>query len=151
STSFRLLHGLGHVTSLTQIGIRSMRDARQNAEDARSAGSRIITMPEVRSAGAENAVNHLPQGEACYVTIDVDAYDMSLVPGCVSAEPDGFSFAELRSALRGISSRMKVIGFDFVEVNPPLDVGTGVTSYLGALTVAMFLGFIDAETRKAGA
>ena len=41
-----------------------------------------------------------------------------------------------------------VVGFDFVEVNPPLDVGTGVTSYLGALTVAMFLGYIDEARRS---
>ena len=35
---------------------------------------------------------------------------------------------------------MNIVGFDFIEVNPKLDVGTNVTSYLGALTVAMFLG-----------
>ncbi len=39
--------------------------------------------------------------------------------------------------------KMNIVGFDFVEVNPKLDVGTNITSYLGALTVAMFLGFID--------
>lgn len=151
STSFRLLHKLDHVRSLTQIGIRSMRDMRQNARDARAAGSRIVTMPEVRGGGPENVVNHLPKGEDCYVTIDVDAYDMSLVPGCVSGEPGGFTFEELRASLKGIAERMNVIGFDFVEVNPPLDVGTGTTSYLGALTVAMFLGFVDAKVREAGA
>ena len=42
---------------------------------------------------------------------------------------------------------MNIVGFDFVEVNPKLDVGTNVTSYLGALTVAMFLGFIDEKKR----
>lgn len=147
STSFRLLHTLDHVRSLTQIGIRSMRDLRQNARDARAAGSRIITMPEMRDGGPEHVVNHLPEGEDCYVTIDVDAYDMSLVPGCVSGEPGGFTFEELRASLKGIAERMNVIGFDFVEVNPPLDVGTGTTSYLGALTVAMFLGFVDAKAR----
>lgn len=150
STSFRLLHKLDHVQSLTQIGIRSMRDLRQNARDARAAGSRIVTMPEMRDSGPENVVNHLPEGEDCYVTIDVDAYDMSLVPGCVSGEPGGFTFEELRASLKGIAERMNVIGFDFVEVNPPLDVGTGTTSYLGALTVAMFLGFVDAKARDTG-
>jgi agmatinase len=29
-----------------------------------------------------------------------------------------------------------------VEVNPQLDVGTGLTSYLGAHTMLEFLGFI---------
>ena len=43
---------------------------------------------------------------------------------------------------------MEVIGFDFVEVNPRLDVGTGVTSYLGAHTMVEFLGAI-AEAKAA--
>ena len=47
-----------------------------------------------------------------------------------------------------LSKRMNIVGFDFVEVNPKLDVGTNVTSYLGALTVAMFLGYIDDKRRK---
>ena len=42
------------------------------------------------------------------------------------------SYAELRDSLEAISEHTNVIGFDFVEVNPQLDVGTGLTSYLGA-------------------
>ena len=72
---------------------------------------------------------------------------MSLVPGCVSAEPNGFYFDELKKALKSLNDKMNIVGFDFVEVNPKLDVGTDVTSYLGALTVAMFLGFIDEKRR----
>ena len=60
---------------------------------------------------------------------------MSLVPGCVSAEPDGFAYGELRETLTAIAERVDVVGFDFVEVNPQLDVPTGVTSYLGAQTI----------------
>jgi agmatinase len=147
STSFRLLHELKHVKSLTQVGIRSMRDKRQNILDARENGSTIVTMPEVRKNGPGKIINHLPEGEDCYVSIDVDAYDMSLVPGCVSGEPGGFTFDELKISLQSIARKMNVVGLDFVEVNPSLDVGTGSTSYLGALTVSMFLGFIDEKVR----
>ena len=147
ATSFRLLHKLKHVRSLNQVGIRSMRDNRSDVKDAEKNGSRIITMPKIRELGPENIWVHLPEGEDCYVTIDIDAYDMALVPGCVSAEPNGFQFNELKLTLKSLSKRMNIVGFDFVEVNPMLDVGTNVTSYLGALTVAMFLGFIDHDKR----
>ncbi len=143
STSMRLIHQLDHVESLTQVGIRSMRDMKQNADDARANGGRIITMPELRTNGAASIADHIPESANCYVTIDIDAYDMSLVPGCISAEPGGLAFEDMQSVLKAIASHLNVVGFDFVEVNPPLDVGTGVTSYLGALTVAMFLGYID--------
>ena len=147
STSMRLIHQLDHVKSLTQFGIRSMRDMKQNADDARANGGRIITMPEIRRDGAGSIADHIPEGDDVYVTIDIDAYDMSLCPGCISAEPGGLVYEEMQAALRAITGRLNVVGFDFVEVNPPLDVGTGVTSYLGALTVAMFLGYIDDANR----
>lgn len=148
STSMRLIHQMEHVTSLTQFGIRSMRDMKQNADDARANGGRIVTMPEIRRQGAGCIVDHIPAGDDCYVTIDIDAYDMSLCPGCISAEPGGLTYEEMQVALKAIASSVNVVGFDFVEVNPPLDVGTGVTSYLGALTVAMFLGYIDEARRS---
>ena len=73
---------------------------------------------------------------------NVDVFDMPLIPGCVSAEPNGMAYAELRDILRAVAAHMQVVGFDFVEVNPQLDVGTGITSYLGAHTMLEFLGAI---------
>jgi agmatinase len=73
--------------------------------------------------------------------------DLPLVPGCVSAEPNGMRYDELRDTLAAIAARTEVIGFDFVEVNPQLDVRTGITAYLGAHTVIEFLGRICAQER----
>ncbi|MDH3692345.1 MAG: arginase family protein [Gammaproteobacteria bacterium] len=60
----------------------------------------------------------------------------------MSAEPNGMTYAELRDTLFALASRCNIIGFDFVEVNPQLDAGTGVTAYLGAHTVIEFMGRI---------
>lgn len=146
--AFRLMHDAGAVRSLTQIGIRSWRQDPADVHEGRKRGVRIVTMPELRSGGAAAALAHVPAGEPCFVSIDVDAYDLPLIPGCVSAEPGGMSFEEVRDVLKAIAGRMKVIGFDFVEVNPQLDIGTGITSYLGALTVAMLLGFVTAAGKR---
>ena len=135
---------LDHVQSLTQIGIRSRREDVEVFQRARENGSQIMTMPKWRELGAKGVTAHIAEGETCYVSIDVDVYDMPLVPGCVSGEPDGPGYIEVMDTLKVIAERFNVIGFDFVEVNPLLDVGTGATSYLGALTVAQFLGYIDA-------
>lgn len=139
---FRLAHALPHVESLTMIGIRSPRGRLEDFERARASGATIATMPEWRAKGPEGVVEHLPQGAPAYVSIDIDVFDMSLIPGCVSGEPGGPGWDEVRATLMAIARRSKVIGFDLVEVNPLLDVGTGATSYLGALTAASFLGFI---------
>ena len=145
--AFRHIKPMAHVLSLTQIGIRSLRSAMEEFIDARAEGSHIVTMDEVRRLGPEEFVHrNFPKGEKIYVSIDVDVMDISLVPGCVSAEPNGMLYAELRDILRTTARHMDVVGFDFVEVNPQLDVGTGVTSYLGAHTMLEFLGAIAEAT-----
>lgn len=137
---FRHINEMEHVKSLTQVGYRSIREP--TGIDSRKAGNRVIGMREFRELGPEGIANCIPKGEPCYVSIDIDVLDSSLVPGCVSAEPDGFTYVQLRDTLAAIAKRNKVVGFDMVEVTPQLDVPTGITSYLATLTVVEFLGQI---------
>ncbi|MFE0752437.1 arginase family protein [Inquilinus sp. NPDC058860] len=149
SHAFRHIAGMPNALSLTQVGIRSLRHSPDQVEPIIASGNRVIPMGEFRRLGPAGIAGLLPAGSRVYVSIDVDAMDMSLVPGCVSAEPNGMSYPELRDSLKAIAERHEVAAFDFVEVNPPLDVGTGVTAYLGALTVIEFLGQICAQPRWA--
>ena len=92
----------------------------------------------------------LPKGANCYISLDMDVLDLSLVPGCVSAEPDGMLYDQLRDTLIALTDRACIVGFDLVEVNPQLDVATGVTSYLAAHTIVEFLGHLcDSASWKA--
>ena len=147
--AFRHIAAMPHVRGLTQIGIRSLRTSPEQVADIRRDGHRIITMGAFRKMKPEEVAASLPEGTRCYISIDIDALDMSLVPGCVSAEPNGMSYAELRDTLRAVASRLDVAGFDLVEVNPVLDVGTGATAYLGAHTAIEFLGHICDQPRSA--
>lgn len=145
--AFRHVAALKSVANLTQVGIRSLRSSRAQHADMEAAGHRIIHMGALRALGPAGVAALLPADAPLYVSIDVDALDMSLVPGCVSGEPNGMTYPELRDTLRMVAERCDVVGFDFVEVNPPLDVGTGATAYLGALLVAEFLGHVCAQPR----
>jgi agmatinase len=147
SHAFRHIAEMENALSLTQVGIRSLRHSPAQVEEIIESGNRVIPMGEFRRIGPQGVADLLPAGSRVYVSIDVDAMDMSLVPGCVSAEPNGLTYPELRDSLKAIAERHDIAGFDFVEVNPPLDVGTGVTAYLGALTVVEFLGHICAQPR----
>jgi agmatinase len=138
---FRKIHALPHVASLTQIGIRGLRNYESDFRDAEDNGSHIVTMRKLRKIGPEEAIVAVPQGAPCYVSIDIDAYDSSLTPGCVSAEPGGILWDDMCDLLGAIAARVDVRGFDLVEVNPMLDVGTAVTSYLAAATIIRFLGY----------
>jgi agmatinase len=144
---FRHITPMKHVLSLTQVGIRSLRESEEMVGGSQRDGNRVVTMPEFRRMTPAGLAKVVPADAPCYVSIDVDVLDISLVPGCVSAEPNGMTYAELRDALREIAMHADVVGFDFVEVNPQLDVGTGVTSYLGVHTVIEFLGHICDQPR----
>ena len=62
--------------------------------------------------------------------------------GHALASKAGMSYEELRDGLAAVAERTEVIGVDLVEVNPLLDVPTGLTSYLAAHTLIEFLGRI---------
>ncbi|SEG76246.1 agmatinase [Marinobacterium lutimaris] len=139
---FRHISGLENVKSITQVGIRSLRVRPIEFSDANRDGSNIVTMSRFHELTPQGVAELLPAGEKCYVSIDIDALDLSLIPGCVSAEPNGLLYDELRDSLIALAERMEIVGFDLVEVCPPLDVGTGVTSYLAAHTMVEFIGHI---------
>lgn len=143
--AFRHIAGMDHVRSLTQIGIRGFRNPRASFEASVRDGNRVVTMDEYALTGPSAALDHIPEGSSCYVSIDIDALDLSLIPGCVSAEPDGMTYAQLRRGLQAIADTFQVVGFDLCEVNPLLDVATGVTAYLAAYTIVEFLGQICAQ------
>ena len=145
--AFRLIRQLPQVVSLTQVGIRSLRTVKTVFEDSLGDGNRIVTIEDLRTLGPEMLADTLPKDARCYISIDIDVLDFSLVPGCVSAEPNGMLYAELRDILFALAKRTEIIGFDLVEVNPQLDVGTGMTSYLAAHTALELLGSICEQPR----
>jgi agmatinase len=140
--AFRHIVRMPHVQSLTAVGIRSIRNPQGTFYESLADGNHVVTMDEYESQGPECIIRAIPAGANVYVTIDIDVLDMSLIPGCVSAEPDGMSYRQLRDGLSLLAERMRIVGFDLCEVNPLLDVGTGITSYLATYTILEFLGRI---------
>lgn len=145
--AFRHIRAMPHVAGIVQAGIRSLRSSEVMLEDSLRDGNAVVTMREFRQRGAAAVLATIPEGARVYVSIDVDVLDMSLVPGCVSAEPSGMTYDELRDTLIGLCGHAEITGFDLVEVNPMLDVGTGVTSYLAAHTAVEFLAAICDQPR----
>jgi agmatinase len=147
--AFRHIRLMPNVGSIVQVGIRSLRNTQVMHDDSVRDGNRVVTMEEFRDRPDEATLEGIPEGARCYVSIDIDVLDISLTPGCVSAEPGGMTYEELRDSLAGVAERTEVIGLDLVEVNPLLDVPTGLTSYLAAHTLIEFLGRICDQPRWA--
>jgi agmatinase len=130
------------IKQFVQVGMRSMRMSQDDLAEARANGNDVITMKEYRREGVERILEKIPAGAPLYVTIDIDAFDVSLVPGVASAEPGGFDYEELKQALFAVARHADVLGFDVVEVNPMLDVQSNNTALLGAQLALEFMARI---------
>jgi len=119
STPFGTFSPMKHVLSLTQVGIRSLRETEEmvGGSETRRQSRRDdagISPTDAQGLGRSGSrPTRLLRQYRC------DVLDISLVPGCVSAEPNGMSYAELRDALQAIAERADVIGFDFVRGKSP--------------------------------
>ena len=123
--AFRHIAHMGHVRRPDAGRHPQPAQHRDNVARHLRGRQRVVTMAEFREIGPEGVARLVPRGEDCYISLDVDVLDLSLVPGCVSAEPDGLSYAELRDTLIALTEQTRIVGMDLVEVNPMLDVGHG--------------------------
>ncbi|KPL53511.1 arginase [Prosthecomicrobium hirschii] len=140
-----------HVAGLTQIGIRNVSStAREGYEDARSRGSTILSVRQVRKAGRDAVLATIPAGARVYVTIDIDGFDPSIAPGTGTPSHGGFLYYEVMEILQAVAGRHAVVGIDLVEVAPAYDP-SGITGFLAAQVLLNFLGYIFEAKRKAGA
>lgn len=132
----------GHVTGMTQLGIRNVSSSNRSDYDAaRNFGSKILSVRHVRKLGTQGVLDLIPKGARYYVTIDIDGFDPSIAPGTGTPSHGGFLYYEVLEILQGLTKQGDVVGMDLVEVAPPYDP-TGVTGFLAAQLLMNFLGFI---------
>lgn len=140
-----------HVAGLTQIGIRNVSStAREGYEDARSRGSTIMSVRQVRKAGRDAVLATIPEGARVYVTIDIDGFDPSIAPGTGTPSHGGFLYYEVMEILQAVAGRHAVVGIDLVEVAPAYDP-SGITGFLAAQVLLNFLGYIFEAKRRVAA
>jgi agmatinase len=147
--AFPYIAAMDAVERIVQVGIRGLRTSRGALERTLADGNEVVGPGAVRERGPEATLARVPPGGRCYVTLDMDVLDGALVPGVVSAEPDGLTYAELRDTLRALAAHADVVGIDLVEVNPMVDVRSGATAYLAANLLVVLLGAIAAQPRWA--
>lgn len=131
-----------HVSGITHLGIRGVSSSNKSDYDAaRSFGSKILSVRQIRQRGPEATLAEVPAGRRYYVTIDIDGFDPSIAPGTGTPSHGGFHYYEVIELLKGLTRRGDVVGVDLVEVAPDYD-HTGTTAFLAARVLLDFLGYI---------
>ncbi|MBU0527015.1 MAG: agmatinase [Candidatus Micrarchaeota archaeon] len=112
----------GMSDDVVQVGIRSMCDeeaefVKENKIELFYADDLIQNKQNGRisQSDIEKIVSGLTDN--VYVTVDVDGFDPSLVPGTGTPEPGGLLWHDVLDIMKAVSSK-NVVGFDMVEVLP---------------------------------
>ena len=150
NSTMRRLAEMDHISGMTQIGMHGLSSSTKAVyEEARHAGSTIITLREFREVGIDGVLAKIPEGVDFYVTIDIDSLDASIAPGTGLPSLGGMYYRELIESLQGIAKRGTVVGFDLCEVAPQYDPA-GVTAFTASGIIVEFLGSIFNERKKRG-
>ena len=132
-----------YVEGLSQFGIRNVSStAKEGYEDAKSFGSDILSVRQIRKLGVEQVIKRVPSNKNIYVTIDIDAFCPSIAAGTGTPSHGGFLYYEVLEVLQGLSEQNNIVGIDLVEVAPAYDPSES-TQILAAQILLNFLGFIS--------
>jgi agmatinase len=74
-----------------------------------------------------------------YVSIDLDVFDLSVMPAVSTPEPGGMQWHEVLNLLRYVSHHKHVIGFDLVELCP--NFHTDSCAFLAAKLAYKLIGY----------
>lgn len=133
------------VTGMSQIGIRNVSStAKEGYDYARSVGSDILSVRQLRKLGVEGVLDRIPEGKRYYLTIDIDGFDPSIAPGTGTPSHGGFLYYEVLELIAGLAKRGTIVGMDLVEVAPDYD-HSGSTSILAAQILLNAIGRIMAK------
>jgi agmatinase len=123
---------------LTQVGIRSLS---KEEADKKYKNLKTFFMKDMinNKNWIEDVIDSLDSGRV-YVTIDMDAFDPSIMPSVGTPEPGGMGWYETLALLKQLSRKKEVIGFDIMELAPI--AGNVSPDFLTAKLVYKFLNYI---------
>ena len=101
---------------IVQVGIRAVDASEMPGLDS----DRVFWAHEIAGRGdsgwMDRVVELLP--ETVYLTIDLDAFDPSLLPATGTPEPGGLGWYEVNELVRRVARERRIVGFDVVELLP---------------------------------
>ncbi len=123
---------------VVSVGVRSLSE--EEAEFMEESG--LTAYPEWKYGDTgypwEEAVAGL--SGLVYITVDLDVFDPSEVPGVGTPEPGGMSWRDVLKLFRVLrASGKKVVGFDLVELCP--QEGTVISEFFAARLLYKMIGY----------
>ncbi|MBT8296067.1 MAG: agmatinase [Gramella sp.] len=106
------LHEASKTTNLLQVGIRSMDISEKDHMDE----NQVYFAHDLYEDWQEDAIGQMTPN--VFITIDLDAFDPSIMPSTGTPEPGGLFWYETLEFLKMMFKKKNVVGFDIVELCP---------------------------------
>lgn len=130
---------ISEMCPLVSVGVRSI--AEEEAQHIRGSNGRIKVFfaKDIHSSSAwmEDVVKSL--GKNVYITIDLDAFDISIMPSVGTPQPGGMQWYQMLEFMRKIAAAKNVVGFDITELMPI--PGNHAPDVLAAKLVYKLIGY----------
>jgi agmatinase len=135
SSNMRRASEMSWVDKIIQVGIRGVGTARtEEYKAALSYGAHIITAQTIHKDEIDVGLNLIPPGSACYITMDCDGLDPSVIPAVGAPSPGGLTYTQVIQLIHGLTRKANLVGFNLVEFVPEKDVNG-----LGAVAASRIL------------
>lgn len=106
------VHEASKKANLVQVGIRSMDVSEVEHMDE----NQVYFAHDLYEDWMEDAIGQMTPN--VYITIDLDAFDPSILPSTGTPEPGGMFYYETLEFLKMMFKKKNVVGFDIVELCP---------------------------------
>ena len=130
---------ISEMCPLVSVGVRSIAD--EEIQHIRSNSSRIkmFFAKDIHNSSIwmDEAVKSL--GKNVYITIDLDAFDISIMPSVGTPQPGGMQWYQMLEFMKKIAVAKNVVGFDVTELMPI--PGNHAPDVLAAKLVYKLIGY----------
>ena len=106
------LHEASKTTNLIQVGIRSMDVTEKDHMDE----NQVYFAHDLYEDWQDDAIGQMTPN--VFITIDLDAFEPSIMPSTGTPEPGGLFWYETMEFLKMMFKKKNVVGFDIVELCP---------------------------------
>ena len=130
SSTMRRASELECVAGIVQAGMRGVGSARtQEIQAALAYGASIIPARNIMRTGIDPVLQQIPSGSRCFLTIDFDVLDPSIMPAVGAPTPGGLDYQTTIDLIHALARRNSIVGVCLVEFVPEADLRN-----LGAIT-----------------
>lgn len=132
------------VARIVHCGTRGVGSAGPlDVRDTLARGNAIVSARELRRRGVQHVLDEFPPGARYYIAFDCDGMDPAVMPGTSAPLPGGIAFDEATDLLTGLARRGHVVGINFAEHYPSLDVN-GITALAITRLIVNLVGTMHA-------